>query len=92
MAVFRNETFSNETIILDGNQYTGCKFNGCRLLFNGGDLPVMQSCELNDSPFQFGGAADRTLTLMASIHQGMGPGGKQLIENTFTAIRDAGAR
>lgn len=36
MALFKNQTFRRQQIILDDNTYASCAFEGCVLIYRGG--------------------------------------------------------
>lgn len=85
----QGEKFQETREILDGNDYENCTFRDCKLVFNGGPIPTIVGCEFFESGFEFGDAAGRTVNLMHAIYHGMGPGGKRLIEQSFTDLREA---
>ena len=77
-------TFEGKTIVLDGGSFYTCQFKGCTLIFNG-ILPVtMDTCSFDNCNWQFSGPAQNTITFMQAFYAS---GGKDLIENTFRAIR-----
>jgi hypothetical protein len=86
MAVFDRRTFENATEVLDGNEYKACEFHNCRLVYRGGALPGIAHCNFNKCRWDFEDAAGRTITFMRGLYHGMGPAGKQLIEETFGNI------
>lgn len=69
MATFQNETFSNEKIVVDGNRYVTCTFVDCALIYNGGELPVFDRCDLQGMSLQLGGAALSTMRYLSALHQ-----------------------
>ena len=79
--------FENTTEILDGNVYRKCRFERCRLVYRGGQLPEMADCFFNECTWTFDDAADRTLIFLKNIFHGMGNGGKQIVQQTFDNIR-----
>jgi hypothetical protein len=81
------KTFTNSTEVLDGNRYLDCTFEGCKLVYRGGELPHITSCQFNNCSWQFEEAAERTVSFMKHIYHGMGLGGAALIDSTFEAIR-----
>ena len=81
------KTFAKTTEILDGNSYSECRFESCRLIFRGGTLPVIARCHFENCQWSFEDAAERTLVFMRQLYHGMGPGGVELIEATLGAIR-----
>ena len=79
-----DETFTAETIVLDGQVFRECVFVQCILVFRGeasftltGNL-VDVTCR-----WRFEGAAALTAAAMKSIYHGFGEEGKALIEATL---------
>lgn len=84
---FKNETFKNQTIDIDFNQFSNCIFDGCTLVFHGYGVIGMDGCSFTNVNWAFKGAAAQTLQFMTGLYHGAGEGGKQLVESTFTNIR-----
>ena len=84
MSRFEKERFADTSIIVDGNEYTGCTFVRCQILFSGGALPKLDNNSFMDCRWVFDGAAARTVQFMTALYSG---GGKELIEATFESIR-----
>lgn len=84
MADFINQKFAHESVNLDGNAYTNCRFVKCRLLFSGGGIPLISGCEFRDCRWQFGGTAANTIAFLAGLYQG---GFDRVVEETFISIR-----
>ena len=77
--------FRNATIQLDGNSFQKCTFTSCRLVFSGYMLVQIDHCEFDDDvAWSFAGPASTTIEFMKALYAG---GAKQVIENTFQAIR-----
>ncbi len=60
-------TFRNATVHVDGHRYHGCRFEQCRLVYSGGDLPSLIDCEFDRCRWTLNGAAERTLRLMKAM-------------------------
>ena len=60
-------TFRNAVVHVDGHSYHGCRFERCRLVYSGGDLPSMVDCEFLRCRWTLDGAAARTLRLMKAM-------------------------
>ena len=77
-------TFKGNAITLDGNEYFGCKFDGCQLIFCGTQGVTLENCNFGTNAWVFDGPAARTLAFMTAMHSG---GAQSLIEATFENIR-----
>ncbi len=77
MASFVKETFTDQTIVLDGNSYTNCKFFNCQLIYEGGTLPVLKKNLFDSCVFDFEGPSKRTLDYLRMLYLS---GGEQLIK------------
>lgn len=86
MGTFENNTYREETIVLDGSVYRNCKFHNCQLIFRGGDLPILIGDEFHQCNWTFDGAASRTIEFMKALYMG---GADDLIEETFQQIRQS---
>ncbi|WP_051241719.1 hypothetical protein [Stappia stellulata] len=75
---------TGEDIVLDGGVFRDCRFDACRLHYDGGMLPVLTGCHFNDCTWLFGGAAANTLTMLSALNQG---GFDVIVERTLAAIR-----
>ncbi len=84
---FDNKSFFHEKIVLDGNEYHGCTFLHCELMYCGGDGVVLHECLFKESNFGFGGPAAKTMKFLEVLYHGLGEPGVRLVEQTFTNIR-----
>src|SRR6266581_301632 len=46
MAVQRNATIERQTVILDGNEYHGCTFDHCNLIYKAHDAVKLEHCHI----------------------------------------------
>lgn len=60
-------TFKNAIVHVDGQKYRSCRFERCRLVYSGGELPSMVGCEFDRCRWTLDGAAARTLRLMKAM-------------------------
>jgi len=67
MARYEKQSFTNQEVVLDGNQYIGCVFNRCVLVFSGGGLPVLERCTFNSTRIRLDGAAQETLSYLGIL-------------------------
>lgn len=71
MKHYENQTFKDETITLDNNAFSKCKFKNCTLVYGGGPL-VFSDNNLNDVSWNFIDSAARTIGLMGSFYSSGG--------------------
>jgi hypothetical protein len=81
------KSISNASEVIDGNTYTDCRFENCKLVYRGGEIPRISGCHFENCQWQFEDAAERTLIFMRQLYHGMGPGGAQLVEATLAQLR-----
>ncbi len=81
------KSWTDVSEVIDGNKYTNCRFERCTMVYKGGELPHMSHCHFESCSWQFAGAAERTLVFMRHMYQGMGQGGKDLIEETVRQLQ-----
>jgi hypothetical protein len=60
-------TFKNAIVHVDGHAYRSCRFEQCRLVYAGGDLPSMIDCTFEGCSWRLVGAAGRTLRLLQAM-------------------------
>ncbi|SIO60095.1 hypothetical protein SAMN05444166_6265 [Singulisphaera sp. GP187] len=79
-----DETFTGETVVLDGKVYRECAFVQCILVFRG-EAPFTLTGNMVDATcrWRFEGAAALTASAMKSIYHGFGEQGKRLIQATL---------
>jgi hypothetical protein len=81
-------TFKNATVHVDGHTYLGCRFEQCRLVYSGGELPSMIGCEFERCRWRLAGAAARTLRLMKAM-TGRGGPLRELVERSLGLVPGA---
>lgn len=82
-----NKSFFNETVLLDDNEFHGCTFTNCEMVYRAEKPMVMNECFFKSPSWRLDGPAATTLKFMMALYQHAGPEGKQLIEATFENIR-----
>jgi hypothetical protein len=82
MAQYKNQTFKQQTLVLDGNSFEGCEFQSCTLVFNGVSEVSLTGSQIKDCRWSFDGPAARTLQFMQALYQS-GGGGRDLMAETF---------
>lgn len=63
---FENQTFTNESVTLDDNEFIGCTFNNCHFRYNGGEFNISR-IRFDSMQFTVEGAAARTVMLLQSL-------------------------
>ena len=89
---FNDQRFTGSQEVVDGNQYSGCNFDNCKIIYRGGVLPSMTNCGFNACTWHFEEGAERTLIFLRLIYHGMGEGGQTLVESAIKQIRQPGER
>ena len=86
MERIENKTFGpNETVILDGNLFINCIFDGCDMVYNGKYDTAQISCR-TERPCNIliGGSAQRTLDVLKSLgFKVLSPFGEEPQETTI---------
>ena len=68
MALFQNTTFRDDTVVLDDNEFEGCEFHNCRLVYRGTAPVKMKDCSLFGHRLVFEGAAQNTLGFLSTLY------------------------
>lgn len=84
---YRNETFKDQRVELDGKMFHNCEFIDCELVFSGDRPPTFSDNKYIDTVFVMTGHATRTMYLLSNIYHA-GKGGQQVVEKLFTDIRE----
>ena len=84
MALHEGAAFSNETVVLDGNDYRNCTFVDCVIVFRGTAAVSLNGVTTNNCRWTFEGAAGLTVKFMTALYQG---GFSEMIEMTIDNIR-----
>jgi hypothetical protein len=87
---FDGKQFTNQTIRVDENEFVNCKFVECRLIFTGAGSASFQSCLFERCEWIFDGAAENTIQYLAAMYNGLGLGGRDIVEGIFESIRQGG--
>jgi hypothetical protein len=62
--IAENQTFTGKRIQLDGSSFTNCRFNECRLVFNGLVGFELVGSHFQDCRYDFEGPARETIQFM----------------------------
>jgi len=55
------ESYNHQTVQLDGETFTDCRFAECRLVYSGGPAPQFEGCRFDDCEWKFEDGAAQTL-------------------------------
>lgn len=80
----KNQSFKNSAVELDDNQFFGCTFQKCKLIYRGGKPPSIADCSFTEISIAFEDYAQNTLVFMTALYHG---GFSEIIEATFNNIR-----
>ncbi len=81
--------YNHETVVLDGEEFDGCEFRDCRLVYSGGKAPKFGDCRFYDCDWRFEGAAGETLKHMKAVWNA---GGKQVVQALIKEITGGGGK
>ena len=85
---YRDKDFDGQDVLLDGNTFSGCTFQNCRMIFRGTKGPKLSANHFKQNvQWSFDGPAGLTLQFMSAFYNGRGEGGKEMIEALFEQIR-----
>ena len=71
MDEIQDKTFNQEIVVLDEQRFTNCHLINCELRYSGGEF-VLAGTSMVGCKWTFGGAAQRTLTLMRTLKLSFG--------------------
>ena len=84
---FDNKSFFSERIELDGNEFRGCTFSRCQLVFRGERMFTVVECLFQNPQWVVEGPAANTILFLTAAYHKMGESGVRLVEETFNNIR-----
>ena len=84
---YRNQTFSDEKIDLDGKSFHGCTFENCELIFSGDRPPTFSDNRFVNTSFVLKDHAVRTVYLLSNIYHA-GKGGREVVESLLNDIKN----
>lgn len=84
----KNQDFAAEDIDLDGNIFENCKFSKSNMVFRGRAPVSFDTCTFEDVRWEFRDAASLTTSLMRAMSESTGDYGRELLINTFPALKD----
>jgi hypothetical protein len=57
-------TYNHDTVLLDGETFSNCRFDTCRLIYTGGAPPTFEACQFSDCEWKFEDSAARTMAFL----------------------------
>ena len=77
--------FNHETVVLDGERFSDCEFQDCRLVYSGGEVPNFANCRFVGCEWKFEDAALRTLAHLRAVWAAGGKAPVQAMIKEITA-------
>lgn len=57
-------SYNHQTVALDGETFSNCSFQSCRLVFGGAAAPTFEDCQFVDCEWKFEGSAAETMACL----------------------------
>lgn len=86
MAKNSQQTYKDQIVILDGNEFDRCVFENCTLEYQGVKPVSLVGSTMNNCQWSFKGPAANAVQFMSAMYNSGGQGA-MLIESTFNQIR-----
>ena len=88
MTEFTEQTFGPDAMVdLDGNVFTRCIFDRCRMRYSGGPLPVFNGSSLKSVIWHWSGPAANALSFLSALHNSFGPAGRRDAEEMIARVK-----
>lgn len=84
---YENQQFADMNIVLDDNEYSGCHFRTCNLVYRGGPSFSVNDCVFEDCGFLFEGCAAFTIGALSTLYA---TGLQATVESILEGIRGSG--
>lgn len=84
--LYEEQTFSEQTVEVDGNEYLQCAFDHSILIYSGSTPVRLERNTFVDLRFALKGPALNTVVFLASLYQQDGQA-KEAVETLFQGIR-----
>ena len=75
--------YNHQTVVLDGEVFSGCEFDACRLVYSGGEPPQFERCSFTNCEWKFEGPAAQTLSCLKLM---WGAGAKPAVQTLIKEI------
>lgn len=87
-AVFRDRSFKNTIVDVDGRSFINCTFTDCGIRYSASNPRVgLTGCTFTRCHFVFDGSATNTIEFLKAIYHGMDAWGRGSVEKLFDEIR-----
>ena len=83
---FTHQTFENENVLLDGNEFSHCTFEHCAIEYRGYATTVLEDDVFNNCDWTFAGPAADTIEFLTGLYSA-GGNFRALVEKIFDNIR-----
>lgn len=83
---FENQTFVEQKIQLDWNEFVNCKFIRCNVVYAGAGSTHLAGTEIEECFLHFSDAADRTIKFLKQNYLTGGTAGKTMVEMVIDFI------
>ncbi len=87
MARYENQTFTDRTVLIDGHQFVGCRFERCTIEFRATALPQLINCHFENCRWAFMGHAADTVRFMMALYNNGDPVLQNVVEQSLNNIR-----
>jgi hypothetical protein len=82
-----NVSYNHETVVLDGQAFSQCEFQDCRLLYSGGEAPTFDNCKFQACEWKLDGPAAQTLAHLRAVWNAGGKATVQALIKDITGAR-----
>lgn len=76
-------SYHHQTVEVDGEHFSNCEFDACRLVYAGGEPPIFDACRFTDCEWKFDEAASRTVAYLKLM---WGAGAKAAVQSMIKEI------
>lgn len=88
--IYENLLITDEDVVVDEQIFRNCRFVGCRIVYNGGNIPEFTDCAFESCQWVFDGPAENTIQYFALLATGLGHGGAEIVDSVFSSINQGG--
>ena len=81
------ERFTEQRVVLDGEEFRQCAFTRCRVIYRATTPASIPGSTFEACGYEFEGPAANTMHFLRTLYHGMGPQGRRLVEEVFDGIR-----
>ncbi len=86
LSLRHGETITKTSLIVDGQRFVRCTFVDCQLIYEATIAADFDDCTFHDCTWTFDGAAERTITYLATLATKTGPYGRKLVDGVFKSV------